>query len=410
MPSPREAAAILRQRFRGFSPGGVATDRERIVSPQTPTLADMAAPDDEPIIGDPTGALQLSALRNAQSDELSQRFANNESASFIPTEGYAQGDPGRRVVSNVVPAANALSDKRALQQLERDAAADPFTGDAERARVAGMQDVIDKAALTSRSEVGDAAKAVATRNAFADYMKSKGMKMGEYEAASSPAAVEAAKTKYYADTSDVGQHALDAANARDIQRSEAMKGALFGDLGQGTPTAPQPKLTAQEQALMDSAATTEQLAPEMLKLLEAERPGIADDPTKFGSWTDVLPAVAGAKIYSLGVTQNENRARINQLTGYLEASLPRMLAAGRINQQQYADLKMHTPQLGLSDGANYERTRYILSKILPAVVGGVAAGHGVSALRPAAGRAPVAAAGGASPIDIMSLTDPNWGK
>lgn len=342
MPTPREAAAILRARFPGLAP---------------------EAPDDDRSVayGDPTGALALSQLRDDRAGELEDQLIRQESAALIPTDGYVQGDPGRRMRSNAVAASNAIETRKRLTGLNADAAADPFTGVAEQARTKGIQTTLDAAATAVRPEVDDAARAVATRNAFGEYLKSKGMKMGEFEAASSPAALAAAETPLHAQASDVGERLAKEKFDRDLQLTEAHR--------------PPVKLTAQEQSTIDAAKTAEDLAPEMLQRLEMERAGIGADPTQYASWTDVLPAWAGKLLYSHGLVRNENRDRIDQLTGYLEASLPAMLRQGRLNQKQYEDLKLHVPQLGLSDGANYLRTKYILERILPSVVGGIESGH-----------------------------------
>jgi hypothetical protein len=80
-----------------------------------------------------------------------------------------------------------------------------------------------------------------------------------------------------------------------------------------------------------------------------------------------------------------NSDRIKQLTGYLEAALPRMVTANRMNQNQYNDLKLHVPQVGLSDGANYLRLKHIMDTIMPAVRHGIEVGHSTTPLgRPGA--------------------------
>jgi hypothetical protein len=193
MPTPREAIATLRSRFPSLAP-------------QPPDPADGQPPDDlgAPYYSDPTGALELSSLRDEQAGELQDRLTRNEAAAMIPQEGYVQGEPGRRMVSRVA-ASNAFEDARKLKQLDAEAAADPFTGVAEQARTKATTDTLDAAARVMRPEVGDAAETVARRNAFADYMKSRGMKMGEYEAAASPAAQAAAEVPLHAQASDVGE-------------------------------------------------------------------------------------------------------------------------------------------------------------------------------------------------------------
>lgn len=195
-PSARDAVAVLRQRFRGFDP--------------------TAADDPEStIVDDPGGALALHALREGRASELEDRLAADEAATLVPTEGYVQGEPGRRMRSNASAAMSAHVGRRRLQALGADMAADPDTGVAAQARVQGVQTALDDAATTARPELTDAANAVATRNAFGTYMKSKGMKMGEYEAAASPAAQAAAEVPLHAQASDVGERLASEKLARD---------------------------------------------------------------------------------------------------------------------------------------------------------------------------------------------------
>jgi hypothetical protein len=168
MPTPAEAAAILRQHF-GFA-------------------ADPANPDSG--VGDPTGAVALGGLRSDQIAELEDRLPNEASAAVIPMEGFVPGEPGRRYVSRL-PAANLIGDSMRLAQLRGEEAGDPFTGEAAQARVGNIQHTLDDAATTMRPEVDAAARTLAERNAFADYMKAKGLKTGELAAAASPEAYAA---------------------------------------------------------------------------------------------------------------------------------------------------------------------------------------------------------------------------
>ena len=66
----------------------------------------------------------------------------------------------------------------------------------------------------------------------------------------------------------------------------------------------------------------------------------------------------------------------------MEAAVPRILNSGRLNQDQYNDLKLHAPQIGFSDGANYERIKNILQDILPNVLRGIDEGHGATPTAP----------------------------
>lgn len=127
------------------------------------------------------------------------------------------------------------------------------------------------------------------------------------------------------------------------------------------------KATTEEQRALDTMGSLAALGPEMLAKYEAEYPGIGQDPTKYGGLADMLGAKIGGAAYKAGYLGSTQSDETKQLTGYLEAVLPRMLSSGRINKEQYVDLKLHVPQLGLSAGANYARAKYVLDQILPHV-------------------------------------------
>lgn len=337
---PNEAARILAQHF------GMTAD-----------------PAGSGAVGDPTGAVALGMNRSDLQSELDDRIANERFAAALgPQTGFEPGSPGKRYVSTL-PIANLVSDETRAKQLERDQASDPFTGAAEQGRVGTIQKALDLAQTTMRPEIGDAAKTVAERNAFAEFLKSHGMKlgekMGEYEAGGSPAAYAAAMTPIRAQGSAEQQDVLDAANRRAIALANAKP----------------VKYTATEQQMLDTANGVQEMGPKLLALLEQENPGIGQDPTKYGSWTDLLGKEIGGWIYRKGKTSTARRDQIDQMVGYLEASIPRMLVPGRVNQTQYNDLKLHTPQLGFSDGANYERLHKMLTVILPDVLRGVDEAH-----------------------------------
>ena len=346
MPTPDEAARILRAHFGMVQePGG----------------------DPGSVVGDPTGSIALAGVRGTQASELEDRIANEAAASVMPpSEGFVPGEPGRRYRTQGMSPANLVADRLRLHTLRGEQASDPFTGDAETARVGGIQNALDAAATVQRPEIGDAAATVAKRNAFAEFMKSRGVKMGEYEAASSPEAYAAAMTPIRAAGSAESQAVLDAAGRRLV------------DVAATKNTKPV-KYTAAEQQLLDSANTVQELGPKLLALLEEEHPGISQDPTKYGSWTDKLGSTIGGWVYRQGKTKSPRSDQIDQLVGYLEAQIPRMLVPGRVNQQQYEDLKLHGPALGFSDGSNYERVHKMLTEILPSVLHGVDDAHGANA-------------------------------
>lgn len=130
---------------------------------------------------------------------------------------------------------------------------------------------------------------------------------------------------------------------------------------------PPKRPTTEEQRALDTMQSLSSLGPEMLSKYETQYPGIGEDPTQYSGLWGVLKGAVGGAAYKAGYMNDTNADQLTQLTGYLEAVLPRMLSSGRINREQYTDLKMHVPQVGLSAGANYQRAKYVLDRILPHV-------------------------------------------
>lgn len=151
---------------------------------------------------------------------------------------------------------------------------------------------------------------------------------------------------------------------------------------------PPHKPTTEEQRALDTMGSLSSLGPAMLRGYEEQYPGIEKDPSKYAGLLDMLGGRASATAYKTGFMNDVKSDQITQLTGYLEAVLPRMLSSGRINREQYADLKLHVPQVGLPAGSNYARAKYVLDRILPAVQGSI----------------------GTQPQDQHDpYNDPNWG-
>lgn len=394
MPTPAEAAAILRARF-GFPSAAPTPDTPPTLEDYSmigdPATEPAAAPppedaasilrahfgmvrdpiDPNVLVGDPTGSIALGGNRAAKEAELAAKVDRlGWPMSGMPVESFVPGEPGRRQVTQPF-LANAMSDKAQLDRVRGEIAADPFTGTAEQARVGGIQKRLDQAAMIQRPEIADEAKTLANRNYFAEFMKNQGIKegekMGEYKAAGSPEAYKAAMTPIRAAGSSESQAVLDAAGRRVVEANEARRPGI--------------KYTAQEQQVIDKANEIQEQGPKLLALMENDLPGIGQDPTKYGSWFDKANASIGGFIYRRGKTQTANSDRIRQLTGYLEVAVPRILNSGRLNQQQYEDLKQHAPQIGFSDGANYERIKAILHDILPGVLRGIDEGHGANPTR-----------------------------
>ena len=252
-----------------------------------------------------------------------------------------------------------------LEDLEADAANDPDTGDAARAAVAKRQAGLAADAAYMSPEDTDVRNSQ-QKDALAKLFMQQVAPVEQ--SGKNQMAVEAAK-------------AQEAEKQRDFTR-ELMGGTAGAPNDVGgrgytpniSPTGavsfrgvPAKKPTTEEQRALDTMQSLSALGPELLARFESQYPGIEKDPTKYGGLMGMLKGAASGAAYKMGYMKDPDQEDMNQLTGYLEAVLPRMLSSGRINREQYADLKMHVPQLGLSAGANYERAKRVLTAILPHV-------------------------------------------
>lgn len=339
MPTPAEAAQILRQHF------GMVTD------PANPDVS----------VGDPTGSVALGGMRTSQANELEDRIINETSAlAMPPSEGYVQGEPGRRTVSRGVTPANLVADKLHLGQLRTEEAADPFTGDAETARVGGIQKALDAAALTERPEIGDAAATVAKRNAFAEYMKSRGMKMGEYEAASSPAAQSAAMVPINANASDTAEGIKDKALSREQQlrmSPQLVPGQMPADgtdgggaLGGFTLPPNYKPLSAADSNAIQSMAKAAPMVGDLERMLDPNADQITNKVAQTAKWG----------MYNMGVSPNmfgdkKAQARL-QLSSLIKIVGSSPYMTGSRNYRYLQDVQKHLTDPSATD-------KFLLSQI-----------------------------------------------
>jgi hypothetical protein len=335
MPTPAEAAAILRAHF------GMQTD------PQTGDT-----------YGDPTGAVALGVNRTSLQNELDDRIRSDAFAAMLPQEGFVPGEPGRRYVSRL-PAANLADDVVQSTHLQRDQADDPFTGTAEQARVGGIQKALDTAATIQRPEIGDAAKTVAARNAFAEYMKSKGMKMGEFEAAGSPAGLAAAMTPINASVSDAAQTAKDL----DLERQQRLRmspqlvpGQMpaddTGDGGVGGFTfPPNLKLSDADSKTINSMRGLSHMVGDLKSML---------DPTQ-NQVTNRASQTVRLALYNMGISPDiaglgdeRSQARI-QLADLIKVMGAAPFMSGSRNYQYMKDIYRHLTNPAASDAFLYNQ-------------------------------------------------------
>lgn len=194
--------------------------------------------------------------------------------------------------------------------------------------------------------------------------------------AQTQAAAEAAREKSALDVENLRgqfglqQEGLRGQNALDV---EAAKNAdKNAPPGPGVPGAPL-KLGQQERGIVEMAGSVTKLGKPILQELENKYPGIDQDPTKYGSWSDMLTSKLGKGWYSLGGMPDNDP--IIQKSEAIKIWAARALMMGRVNKQIYDDILAHLPSGGYSPGANYDRMKRLLTDILPAQVSGVEMAH-----------------------------------
>jgi len=217
-PSPRDAIGVLRRAFGAFDP----------------RYSDSPESDPSSAYGDTGGALALNALRERRAGELADRVRAAEATAGLPMEGYVQGEPGRRTRSNASSVMDLLFQRANLEDVSGEMAADPYTGQAEQERAQSAKDALDKTMFTQRPEVAATANAVASRNAFANFLnKQKG---------------------YEAETTDAGKAALDAESRRKVAEMEAASGMKGGLKQVPDPNHPGSMIWVRAQDAIGSAA------------------------------------------------------------------------------------------------------------------------------------------------------------
>lgn len=145
-----------------------------------------------------------------------------------------------------------------------------------------------------------------------------------------------------------------------------------------TPPKP-PKLSTNEQQVVDTAHAINDLGTPLLAKFAAKYPGIESDPTKYGSvLADILAPKIGKAAYMFGgMTDND---QLIQDTGAIQAWAVRAQSQGRITKPVMDMIMGHLPQPGYSAGANYDRLNRLIHEILPAQLQGISEGQGADAL------------------------------
>lgn len=140
-----------------------------------------------------------------------------------------------------------------------------------------------------------------------------------------------------------------------------------------------PKLNQQEQAMVDSAHQISALGMPLMAKYETRYPGIAQDPSKYGSLlSDTLSEKLTKGAYNFGGTTDNSE--LLQDAAAIQAWGVKALASGRITKPIMEMISAHLPQPGFSPGANYDRLRRLITDVLPAQLQGISEGRGAGAL------------------------------
>lgn len=289
-----------------------------------------------PNSGGTNDAVELASLRGGRAGELKDRLIQDNAV-------------GDRVDGKL--AGGYLAD------LEGDMANDPNTGAAAHAQTAATNKTIQDASLKNQSPMID------QQHHQEQFEMSKLLEPEKLKQAG-----ETTRTKLQGDAM------RDVANTK----GDAMLG-VADTKAYGTA----PKLSNDEINVMDKLNQTKIMGPQALQLMEQAHPGISQDPNRFKSWTDSMGAKVGGVIYKHGGPQTTSEAHINQVVGYLGEVIPRMVVNSVRSKQLLDDLKLHAPQVGFSDGENYERLKYVMDYILPATERAIQETHGQASAAPA---------------------------
>jgi len=291
-PTPREAIGILRRSFGAFDP----------------RYEDAPESDPKEAYGDTGGALLLNALRSSRASELADQIDQAEAASLIRRPGSPGTYPSLGMLSNASDLATAHLQRQRLGRLGAEMAADPYTGEAEQERVQGRRDALEKAETLRRPELTHAAQAVASRNAFGEFLNRQ--------------------KRYEADISEAGRTALDAASRRKIAEEQA--GAGFGRLVQvPDPANPGHTIWTRAQDAVGSAGP----------LSSAERTRVLSAQTVLDTGNDIIARLSDPNVANqLGPAMG----RYNTLRDFIGNPPPELSGlAGQIESFALSNMGVH---------------------------------------------------------------------
>lgn len=143
------------------------------------------------------------------------------------------------------------------------------------------------------------------------------------------------------------------------------------------------KLSNTEQATLDAVHAMVNEGEPLLRQMEQQYPGIAENPDKYSTLSHLASAKAEKAWYSLGGQTKDDS--LYQQGAAIQAWGLRQLAQGRINQSMMDIINAHLPQPGYTPGANYDRLNRLLHVVLPAQVEGIGQAQTFDPSNPLAG-------------------------
>lgn len=314
MPTPQEAAAILKAAMaNGFDPAKLALLR-------SDRLDEMKHNRD----------MEQTSNADALRSRIESRFASPSERNRNAMMGWDLGTPTSRSGATASDVGN----------LEEDIHNDPYTGDAEQARIGGIQKSIDAANTTMRDDVGQAAKTTSDRNAFAEFMKNKGQRSGALAGEVTPE----------------GMAALDLAS----RRKQAEAQASFGVKDAARP------LSAEGTKTVEALHEAQVLGLRLHKLLTdkmRENPQDVADPqsgSEVGSIVGQIPDVASSHakraLYAMGFKQPPGKYdEITRLADQMKVIASRGYMGSIRNMDWVNQIQDHLTNGKLPDAANLER-------------------------------------------------------
>gem|GEM_PF-4135771 len=253
-----------------------------------------------------------------------------------------------------------------------------------------------------RPEIADAADTVAKRNAFGEFLKTRGHAMGEFDAAGSPEAQRAAEVPFKAKAGPFAQQAADADLARQqkLRMSPSLvpgqmptgDSAALDEGGSNIPGFTMPPnmkpLGAEAEKAVRSMREVAPMIGELERSLDPSKAQIPNALTSRGKWA----------LYKLGITPTNaaDQARL-QLASLISIAGSAPYLQGSRNYQYLKQVQEHLTNPQASDQFLYNQVQE-LKKLWPRMQKEIMTAH----INPGA------------PLDFgdneLPVTDPNRGR